>query len=161
MFALLLALSIWPFASHPVITEARGVAKHWSFDLVKDRFSGGTSCHLNRGAVEVSKGFVAFKLGKAVDTADALYKIDDQPARRWRQVIPVLVAHGLTVQDDSLANPSGGVVTLPLADVMNAHEVEIRPAGDRKPRSFPIYALSIAVERAAERGCELRTPPRA
>jgi hypothetical protein len=101
-----------------------------------------------------------FSLGNQVDTAEALYKIDDGPVKSWRALAPRLVAVGVKIQDDSLANPSQGRVILQLADVIAAREVDIRPAGQKSPRRFRLVDLAAAIDLATQRGCHLASERR-
>lgn len=160
MILAIVLLTWWAAHSPQSVTEHRGQAQGWRYDAVKDSFAGGASCKLRRGEIEISHGFATFNLGKEVDTADALYRIDEGPVKPWRALIPRLVAAGLKVQDDSLANPSGGQLILPLADIVAAREVDIRPASQRNPRRFRLIALAPAIDLAALRGCQVETKSR-
>ncbi len=99
-----------------------------------------------------------FSLGAKVDTSDALFKIDEAPARPWRAEIAGLVAGGASVQDDSLRNPSQGYVVLPLAQVIRARRVQIRAGATGRPVSFDVDSLADAVVTAAAKGCRVEEP---
>jgi hypothetical protein len=157
MILAIVLLTWWAAHSPQTVTEVHGHAKGWRYDLVNDRFAGGESCKLSRGGIDISRGFATFNLGKDVDTADALYRVDNGPVKPWRTLAPRLVAAGVKIQDDSVANPSRGQVILPLADIIAGREVDIRPAGRKNPRRFKLVALAPAVDLAALRGCQVET----
>jgi hypothetical protein len=154
IFAIVLLTWMTPH-SPQTVTAIHGVAKGWRYDLVRDRFAGGESCRMRRGPIALAGGFATFSLGKQVDTADAQFRIDNGPVKPWRTLAPRLVAAGLTIQDDSLANPSRGQVILPLADIIAGREVDIRPAGRQNPQRFRLTSLAPAVDLAALRGCQV------
>lgn len=98
--------ALWPWAAPPTVAVKTGEVKHWRYERVSDQFAGTERCRLSRGSVEVDGRVVRLRLGAGVDTADAEYRIDDGPVRTWRYDIPSLVAAGVAVRSDNLANPA-------------------------------------------------------
>ena len=150
---LIILLSFWPFSSHPPLRVRHGVLHGWRYEQVDDRFTGGESCRLSRGPIQVSNGIVRLDFGRGVDTSDAVYRIDGQAARRWRDDIPVLTSLGVNVQRDDLANPSGGVVLLQLGPVLSAGEIDVRVGGSLQTHRFRLEGLSDAVQAATLKHC--------
>jgi hypothetical protein len=153
MAFLALAAMLGLFQVHTT-TDARTIQLgRWSLELAADRFTGTIACRLRVSKAVFDEKAATFEFGHSVDTSDAFYRIEDGPVLAWRSLIPSLVAQGVKVQNDDLANPSGGRVPIPLKLLSDARSVEIRPDVHHRPKLFKLNGLQSAIERANERGC--------
>jgi hypothetical protein len=125
----------------------------WQLERVIDTFAHAQTCRLVHAHVVVTTAAARLELGKSVDTADALYRIDGGPLLAARLDIPRLVAAGVKVQDDSVPNPSGGAVIVPISRLKDASRVDVRPNAKSPIYNFTLRGLASALQRANDRGC--------
>lgn len=112
--------------------------------VITDTFTHQVRCTLenhNGSNPEITAvpGALAFRVGRALDTSDAWYKIDDQPARPWRDLRAQLIATGAFAEAERLDNLSGGLVQIPLEELKTANTVTI---SQYKGTHLHVFALA-------------------
>jgi hypothetical protein len=100
-----------------------------------------------------AQGVVGFHLGSSHDAAEAWYSLDDRPPQPWRNDYPVLVAHRVSLEGGSLANPTGGVVLVPEGKLVDVRTVTIRAKADSTPKRFQLKGFQQALSAARLNGC--------
>jgi hypothetical protein len=128
----------------------------WVIALREDAFAGTTRCIMrsDRPAMLYQRGAVGFVFPRHTDTSGALYRIDGGLALPWRDRLPDLIAAGAAIDGPALDDPTGGIVWLPEADVLAAHNIAIRPKPADIPRAFAVTGLAAAIASARARDCE-------
>jgi hypothetical protein len=149
--------SLWPFHPAQVSTHTYALPT-WEFSQSKDRFTGRTQCDLFQGnrlspSVSYANQSLTFAFPRKLNTLQADYRVDGGPVRRWQDAFPKLVQVGANLQNGSMTNPTGGLVSLPAADLLNAHTVTIRPTPHSQPKLFTIDGFPNALSAAEARGC--------
>lgn len=138
--------------------DTHGRAGVWTWRMHTDRFTGQISCRLDARNVSYARQSLTFSLGGGIDTNAALLRIDDGAVRSAHDADMRLAALGVRLENDSLGNPSAGLVHLPDADLgADARRVEIRATPRSRVRAFRIDGLWAALQAAASAGC---TPER-
>ena len=154
------ALSLlWPFAHDTQTTAKEFSLPVWKIATYKDRFTGDVRCRVYQGAVHhplitYSSRTVAFHFKVSLNTTDAYFRLDSGAVKAWRVEYPKLLKLGVQLEGDSLENPTGGLVVLPVEDLTNVHSVTIRPTSKSSPRTYGIDGLSDAVANAVAHGCD-------
>jgi len=153
--ALLLALALWPFhGPDPAPARHQRVAG-WVVETHRDRFTGHLTCQVHRGRVSVARKAVIFHFPVRIDTFDAAYRIDGGPLWRARDDAAELASMGFRLHDDdSLDNPSGGIVRIPAHRLEGAQRVRIEAAPYAKAYQFALAGLDGALDVASNRGCD-------
>jgi len=103
----------------------------WTLNVRLDHFSYRKVCSLHRDHVHYERHALVFHLPSHTDTSRADYRIDNA-APRWVTADAMDLARlGFALHDDSLKNPSGGLVRITLARLAGGRQVEIetRPFG--------------------------------
>ena len=150
---------IWPFGQSTQ-TKAKEVRLPvWRIATYKDRFTGDVRCRVYQGplkhpSVTYSSKAVAFHFKVSMNTTDAYFRLDAGPVHAWRVVYPKLVKLGIQLEGESLENPTGGLVIVPFEDLVNVHNVTIRPNPKSAPRTFGVDGLADAVSNAVSKGCD-------
>lgn len=156
MIAAAMALAIWPsFLSPP---ESRPVHHFkagggWRAERRVDRFTGKTTCTLERGRVTHRGGLVTFHLGRWADTTNAVLRLGDGPPMRAADLRFEASVLGANLRWKSMKNPTGGAVHVPARLLEGVDRVMIRPGEKGNVRRYRVSGLSAAVAAAAERGC--------
>jgi hypothetical protein len=127
--------------SHNTIQKTDHRVADWTVTLRADRFTGAVSCQARRGHVSLQGPAAVFSFGPAVDTTEAVYRINQGPPHAAKEVAFRLRTLGTPMTREPLDNPSRGEVTLPLADVVDADYVWIRIEAKQPPRRFPITGI--------------------
>jgi hypothetical protein len=148
---------LWPFPPAQVRTS-HYVLPTWGFSQSRDRFTGETRCRLYQGAASSAKVTYAdhaltFHFARRINTLDADFRIDGGPVHRWQDEFPALVRVGAPLQNTSMTNPTGGLVTLPVDELKGAHTVAIRSTPKSRPELFTIDGFADAISAAEARGC--------
>ncbi len=126
----------------------------WRLSRTDDAFTSTTGCKLVRREVRVFSGVVTFSLGRGVDTANALYRLDGGPVRAAGELGPEVAGHGVSYMTGDTSNPSDGQVHVPWTTLAGARTVAIRADPGRPSRSFPLDSLAAAVAAARQGGCD-------
>ncbi len=150
---------LWPFHAPQVRTHAYTLPT-WSYSQSRDRFTARLACRVYEGPrgrppVSYEGRAVTFRFLARMNTLGADYRLDSGPVRAWRDDLPALEEVGLTPDQGGLANPTGGLVTLPAHELIGVHTVTIRPTPRSQPQVFSIDGLPDAVDAARARGCNL------
>ena len=112
-----------------------------------------------RAAITAVHGYVPpdvltnAELARLVDTSDAWYKLDDHPAKPWRDLRAELVAAGSLAEAERLDNPSGGRVVIPFDVLKGAMTVDVRPTRRASPHAVTIRPVWTAIASAEGLGC--------
>ena len=145
-------------APKPTATQVYAVGE-WRLTVVTDTFTKQVRCRLENHNgrhpdVTAVPGALAFKLGRGVDTSDAWYRIDDQPARPWRDLRAELVATGSLAAAERLDNPSAGSMVLPDRKLNGATEVNVQPTQSARTKSFRLNGFWTSISSAENLGCQ-------
>ena len=154
MLALAMALPTlygwWPL--HPMHygkTQAAG----WRLTVSRDRFDGAVSCRIWRHAATYAPGVVVLHLGPNADTSRAEYRIDDGAPWAALHTLEALGSPQVPNLHTQVFNPSGGDVLVPEAQVVGAHEVEVRPEPKYPVVYFHVDGLAKTLADARNSGC--------
>lgn len=150
--------TIWPLHAPQAVTREYTLPV-WQFSMTKDRFAGTIRCQVYQGGkahpkVSYLHHALVFHFQKRINTFDAIYRLDGGSPKRWQDLYPKVIDAGVTLDGDSLANPTGGLVIMPLSEVASVHTVTIRPTPTAKPHTFIIDGYSDAIDAARARGCQ-------
>ncbi len=136
-------------AAHPAPRPAGG----WTVTAKTDPFTGGHVCHLAKRGVDYERQALVLHLSDHVDTADAVYRIDNGAPNLVSADQMELARLGFALHNDDLSNPSGGLVRVPERRVMSAAEVSVETAAFRRPVKFKIGGFAEALDAARKAGC--------
>jgi hypothetical protein len=125
----------------------------WTLKVHKDPFSNTTQCSLASPGVDIARSVARFRLSGRIDTAQALYRVDDGQPIPWRTHAMHFTSHGYQLETANLGNPSGGVVLVPLNEVAGGQVVYIRPSARARIRTFRLDGLASALQSAKAAGC--------
>lgn len=158
LVALGILAGIWPFAPKQT-THRAYVLPTWRFTTVKDKFTGQIHCRVYQGpksrpAVSYASRTVAFHFARKLDVSHAWYKLDGGAAKPWSADYPALTALNVSLDGDSLENPTGGLVLIPADEVRGVHTVTIRPTDKSRPVDFGLDGLQDAIANARSQGCD-------
>ena len=138
---------------HAVQVEHYRVGR-WRLDVRRDRFLYQTTCSIRRDRVEYRHGVVAFEFGPGVNTANAIFRIDDAAPQGVGSVAVQAAGLGAALSGPSLHNPSGGRVYIPADKLTDARKVAIRPNAQSWHQTFDLTGLSKAVDVAKAKNCD-------
>lgn len=138
---------------HGTMKTVRRRVAGWTLTVRKDSFSGRTLCRLSRGHAAYSRGALTLRLSARVNSAGAVYRVDGGPALRAEDDEMEIARLGFALHDDSLANPSGGLVRIPERRVLQARTVSIQAVPGRQPAVFRISGLAEALAAGQAAGC--------
>lgn len=141
--------------AHPARTwglrDTHGRIGEWTLRVRSDQFSGGRTCRLSAKHVMYQRGALVFRVSRQSSTLTAVYRIDGGAARAASADALELARMGFTIYQDDLANPSGGVVRIPVRRLQGAKSVAIEVW--REPMTFNIAGLDAALAAASKAGC--------
>jgi hypothetical protein len=127
----------------------------WRLEVGRDRFAGQVACTFQKPGVTYDHGVYTFRFARDVDTANALFRIDNAPPRGVGSVAVEAAGLGARFNGPSLTNPSNGEVHIPASAVGEARRVSIEPNRRIAHRTFDVTGLSRAIEAAKARGCDI------
>jgi hypothetical protein len=154
MFSAIAALvGLLGFGAPGQTEERRFDVQGWRVTVSQDRFTGGVACRATRSDMSLSPSVIVFKLGRHVDTSNAVYRLDlgtaysvvDQP-------VDLEVRHEIEV-DAPLENPSAGVVALPLSQLAGVRRVDIRANLKSAPRAFDVSGVPAVLQFERTEAC--------
>jgi hypothetical protein len=151
--ALIALLSLplpWGHAPKPADPRHFGA---WTLNVRVDSFSTGHVCKLSRPGAEYRRQAVVFHLSPNVDTSQAVYRIDAGAPRAVRDDQVTLARLGFALNNDDLDNPSGGLVRIPVDQLLGAAAVRIETTAFGRARKFDIAGLKPALAAAGAAGC--------
>jgi hypothetical protein len=126
----------------------------WTLTVTRDAFNGVVACSLDAPGMAVDKGAVAFRFSPKQDTSAAEYRLNDGPVVPVRSNLPTLAGLGVQVVSDDLANPSRGMVYIPVKVIGASSYVWIRTEKRGPARVFKVHDLEAAVFAARADKCE-------
>ena len=143
---------------HPVTLERsathdRNQIVPWRLEVKHDPFTGAISCSLRAPRMSFDHGALTFQFSRSTDTFDAIYRIDAGQPFSWRISAMSLAAHGVQIQNDDPANPSGGRVIIPYNALIGGQTVWIRPGPKAAAWPFKIEGLTAELMAAKSQGC--------
>jgi hypothetical protein len=148
-----MAMLITLTGAHGPVTVLRQRVGAWTLVATRDAFRNEARCHLSRGAVSYQRSALVFQLSRHVDTFDSVYRIDGREPVHVGDDRAELAALGFALHQNNFANPSGGLVRIPLGRLDNAKEVAIEAGPGRAPMRFAVDGLSAALTAAEGAGC--------
>ena len=157
VIALISTLLTWPFGQPQSVVRMTHLGA-WRMSVRTDRFTGAVSCRLFKGSafepgVAYAHASLAFRFSPRLSTLDAVYRVDQGPARLWTSIYPSLVQLRAMPPAASLENPTGGLVVLPMTELTAARTVTIRPSPDSQPKIFQVARIADALAQARALGC--------
>lgn len=142
----------FPWSPRDTNIERRHVGA-WALKVETDRFTGRLTCSLSKPRIRYERQALAFQLSSGANTFDAAYRVDDAPPVSARSDAMELARQGFALHNDDLANPSGGLVRIPLGRLSGAQAVRIQSRPNTIPVRFKIDGLSEALAAAQSAGC--------
>ena len=141
--ALISATLLWGLihpAYKPTTTKVYGEGE-WVLTVQTDNFTKETRCtlvnhHGWRPDVTVVPGAFVFHFSPNLETTDAWYKIEDEPARASRADLARLISAGSLNNAERLDNSAEGRVVIPFEIINSADLVAIKPSGRAPIRRF-------------------------
>jgi hypothetical protein len=127
----------------------------WRLDIHRDRFTGSEVCTLRRPNITYGHGVLTFRFGHDIDTANALFRIDNGPVQSAGRVAVEAAGLGARFNGPNMTNPSNGEVHIPAADLNGGLRVSIEPNKRSSHRTFDVTGLSHAIETAKSRACDI------
>ena len=126
----------------------------WRFTVRQDRFRGQTTCAIYKHDIRYADGVITFRFGRGVDTANALFRLDNGPPREAGSVAVEAAGLGARFNGPSLRNPSDGEVHIPADIVGQATTVGLQPNSKSNHRTFNLSGLPRALEMAKAQHCD-------
>jgi hypothetical protein len=139
--------------AHGPTTVLKERVGNWSLVATRDAFRGEARCRLSRGHVVYQRSALVFQLSRHLDTFDAIYRVDGREPVHVREDSAELAQLGFALHQNNLANPSGGIVRIPLGRLDNAKEVEIQARPGKLPVLLAVDGLGAALTSAQGAGC--------
>jgi hypothetical protein len=156
MIPLLAVLSALHLGPDPApATAARRRIAAWTLETRADRFRGAVTCRLSSDSMHVERGVVIVRLSASADTLDAAYRLDGGAPVETRLEAMEMARRGLTLTEDALANPSGGLVRVPAARAAAARTLDVQPGRGRHAIRFRLDGLADALAAARAADCPL------
>jgi hypothetical protein len=131
-------------------------AKGWTLTVRRDRFTDEKSCIVRSRGVRYRDGVLTFQFGPSVDTANAVYRLDNGAARSVGAVAVESAGRGASFLTSNTSNPSAGLVRLPVSEVQGHQGVAIRPSAKARVRNFSLVGFDVALTAAGAKGCPMR-----
>lgn len=130
----------------------------WLLTVQTDTFAHQTTCWLadrngQHSDITVDRQFITFHFGSGMDTTGAWYAIDKAPARAWRAQITSRIDRGDMAEAESLANPTLGLMAVPVEELNDAQTVIVRPMARGRLRAFDLSTLWPILASGNELGC--------
>ncbi len=153
--------AIWPLHPPQSVTHDYALPV-WRITQTRDKFAGQIRCKVYQGehahpAVSYADRGLVFHFSRRLNTLEAVYRLDGGAPHRWRDLYPKIIEAGASLDGGSLANPTGGLVIMPLSELAMVHTITIRPTPTATPRTFTIDGYADAIEAARARGCQPET----
>jgi hypothetical protein len=143
-----------PYASR---VEKQKVAG-WRIEKRVDRFTGQVGCRMTSDGMvyqnhEVRVPFPGFLEIYEIDVQNAVYRVDDRPAKAWADARWELVKTGsqLHLEDKT---PWVSEVPIPADELLNAKTLSVRASGPRWLRTWDVSGFGQALEAARSSGCD-------
>lgn len=131
----------------------RYVSNGWRVVVKQDRFTGQKHCTASVDAMTYDRGVVTFHFPTQTDTANALFKVDSDPARPAGEVAVEAAGLGASFSGRNLQNPSNGEVHIPARYLASATTVGIKPNDKAGHRDFKLRGVSAMLATMQAHGC--------
>lgn len=151
--ALSLVGFLWHAPPKDVTFEKFRVAPGWVLEVRRDRFLNASTCVVRSRRVSYASGLVTFQFDGKLNTAEAVYRIDQGPPRAAADVAVASAGLGARHFTGNLRNPSGGRVFLPMSQLEAASMLEVRPNPKKRSRAFKLQGLQAGVAEARRQQC--------
>ncbi|MCC7266011.1 MAG: hypothetical protein IT546_01585 [Caulobacteraceae bacterium] len=125
----------------------------WRLETRTDKFTGELACRLKARGMSYANHAVTFHFQGFVDTANAVYRIDGGPARKFADARWELVKGGTMLNRGPSSSPMAGDVPVPANEVMGASAVSVRANKNWGVRHYDVRGLPRALDMAKEQGC--------
>ncbi len=125
----------------------------WRLEQRTDKFTGQLACRLRARGMSYANQAVTFHFPGFVDTNNAVYRIDDGPAKRFADARWELVKGGTMLNRGPSSNPMAGDVPVPARELMGANGVSVRADRRWGVRNYDVRGLPQALETARQQGC--------
>ena len=127
----------------------------WRVEIRRDSFTSRVTCrlHTRNYRMVYVPGAVGFRVGHKLDTTAAWYRVDGGEAVRWQDRYPQLIETGVPLSGPSLANPTGGVVWVPVGEVSKADIIDVQPDDRHRAKRFHMGAFALMLTAAKDNGC--------
>jgi hypothetical protein len=155
--ALICLLFAPSLAAAAIIKHERHRLGPWTLNISTDRFAGARTCALARHGVDYERKALVFHLPRRLDAASAVYRIDNGPPFKAVDDRLDLARQGFALQNDDLANPSGGLVRIPADRLATARAVRIETGPRLRIFTFRVDGLASALALARRAGCYRET----
>jgi hypothetical protein len=134
---------------------SRSRVDHWRLEVRDDRFTGVKTCVLRRSRMTYVHGVVTFRLGDKVDTANALFRLDNGVVHTAGSVAVRAAGLGARFSSPNLNNPSGGEVHIPADDLRGVRMISIQANPRTWHQNFDLRGFDDALAAAGAKGCAL------
>lgn len=150
-----MALSLWSALLPPWGNGAvqKDRISGWTAIRERDNFTGEVVCHIRRHNVSYRNGVVTLHLPRAVNTANALYRVDAGRPHRFAETRFEVLMRGAKLTHPDLYNPSLGQVSVPMEAVQGSASVMVQPSPGAPAWRFRTAGLSRVIPEARRRGC--------
>jgi hypothetical protein len=99
-------------------------------------------------------GVLTFSFAPSVDTANALYRVDQGAVQPAGLVATEAAGLGAAFKSQNMKNPSNGRVHIPTAYLQTAQTVTIRPNSQRRAKTFRLTGFGSVLSAARTKGCD-------
>lgn len=162
MIAAATALVLWSGLLHPWTRDARversKPAAGWTLEVRHDTFTGATKCVVKARDMVYRHGVLTFRFDSSIDTANALYRLDQGAVQPAGLVATEAAGLGAQFRSQNMKNPSNGRVHIPTAHLQEAQTVTIRPNGHRRTKTFRLTGFGDVLAAAKAKGCDVVSP---
>jgi len=140
---------------NPPTARHREEASDWRLEIRRDKFTGEIACRLyaRKHKAFFLGGAVAFRFDKDWNTGRAIYRLDGDAPRHWREDLPELIRIGAPFERGGIDNPGQGLVWIPYSRLEEANSIAIEARPDRAPVTFHFRGLKGLYRSAVDQGC--------
>ncbi|NKJ02984.1 hypothetical protein [Novosphingobium sp. SG707] len=140
---------------HPQVTSEVTRMGEWRLDIARDPFTGRIACRLRSADHHAfyRSGAVGFRFKRKSDVTEAVYRLDGNAPRPFRNDLPDLIDRGVPLDRGPIGNADEGIVWVPYERLAEANRITIEPRRDQPRRSFHFRGLTALHDIAIERGC--------
>lgn len=127
----------------------------WRLRINSSSFSGDVQCRLYHSDDKVfyRENAVGFRFDGDADTLESWVRLDDAPARRWRDMLPELATQRVPITGKNLTAPTDGIVWLPLSYLGQSQNVAIQLGRKKRPKRFSMEGFGELLEAGRRLGC--------
>jgi len=141
------------FQSQGDIQIDRFTTSDWRVEVKQDRFTGKKHCTATNHDMVYDRGVLTFHFSPNIDTANAVFRIDDGAVRTAGSVAVEAAGLGANFSSKNTRNSSNGEVHIPVVYLSSATTVAIKPNDKAAHRDFKLRGLSEVLTTMQSRGC--------